>query len=207
MFKNAKVTYPKRKDILQDCKVEGMPESSKETIYDTVLLNFQLANRKTYIHRIIYVGEHKFPWEEELMVESFRHTIDRVNENYVLEKLTGFLLCYRFYFAHMVEGDEDAINAHLGMLLNNKSLKPYFGDMKLLIHVSHINRRFMIDWNFYKGMPSRLLGDIDPNSSLEDTGRHIYNCIKRIHNLVATFVEDNYVPEASVHDDWEMSYC
>ncbi|XP_074029656.1 uncharacterized protein isoform X1 [Leptinotarsa decemlineata] len=192
MFKNVKVNYPKRKTALQESKVEGIQEPVRETMYDILLENFHIADRKTFIHRIIYVGEHHFSGEDDTIIQCFQKSVNQVNESFCLEPITGFLLCYRRHFVHMIEGDEDSINSHLHILLNDKELKQNLGVMKLLIHVSHINRRYISDWASYKAIPPKLLGQIDPNSSLEDSGRQIYNCIKKVYNLVATFVDENY---------------
>lgn len=58
--------------------------------------------QKTYIHRVIYVGEQYFGKDEQI-VEYFSDTVKRANSVFHHEKVTGFLLIYTKYFIHLIE--------------------------------------------------------------------------------------------------------
>ncbi|KAJ8956419.1 hypothetical protein NQ314_006747 [Rhamnusium bicolor] len=192
------VNYPKRRQK-KDLHVEGVPEPVRETIYDIVLKNFKLAGRvpqydKPLTNRSHFCTE-LFIWENilpprETISQMFQNIINKVNDEYCLEKLTGFLLIYTKCFIHIVEGDEDSVNKHLRLLLDNEMYMKYLGTLKLLICVHHINQRFQNKWTSYNGTPSKLLEEINVNSSLQDTGRHIYNCIKKMYNLIFLYIEN-----------------
>jgi hypothetical protein len=56
----------------------------------------------TYLHRIIYVGEHSFS-ENPTVKQFFEGIIMKVNSQDPDEILTGFMLYYYRLFVHIVE--------------------------------------------------------------------------------------------------------
>ncbi|CAH1156140.1 unnamed protein product [Phaedon cochleariae] len=195
MNREVKVNYPKRRTQLKESKQQGLQPPVRRNMYEIVLENFQIARRVTFLHRIIYVGEHTFPPNGDMIKQCFSSCINIVNDSNCLESLTGFLLYYNRYFVHLVEGDEDSLNAHIGILLSNEKFQKHLKVMKLIINVSHINQRFIMNWNCCSGVPSKLLSEFDENCSLEDSGRIIFNCVKKMYATVTSFVEDSYSPD------------
>ncbi|XP_060527577.1 uncharacterized protein LOC132702803 isoform X2 [Cylas formicarius] len=165
-------------------------EPERHSMYQILLENLKIANRATYLHRIIYVGEHYFQSCDDAK-DVFENIIKKCNETYCIEKLSGFFLYYSKYFVHMVEGDEDNLNKHLGFLLDHHARHFVFlGPVKLLIHVSHINQRFFEDWICYAAVPPMLLEKLDLKVDLHQSGRHIYNCIKKVYGLLGKYSEN-----------------
>ncbi|KAJ8959727.1 hypothetical protein NQ317_005985 [Molorchus minor] len=204
MFRRGHVTYPKRRKKTEVMKCDGVPEPVRKSTYDIVKENFKVVNRVSYLHRIIYVSEHSFKRDnQDTTLEDFMaKTINEVNNQYSLELLSGFLLIYTKYFVHLVEGNEGSLHRHLVYMMADEEHKKFLGIQKLLIHVSHIRKRLVDSWIFYYGSPSKLLTEIDINSDLENSGRIIFNCIKKMYNLVLTFDDDEY---QSRHSHAEIS--
>ncbi|XP_066151884.1 uncharacterized protein [Euwallacea fornicatus] len=87
-------------------------------------------------------------------------------------------------------GDEDNLNKHLGLLLDESGHHyESLGVIKLLIHVSNINQRFLEDWIAYTGAPCKFHEKIDINADVQISGKWIYNCIKKLYSLIGTFGE------------------
>ena len=79
-------------------------EPQRKSILDNLLENFKLANRVTYVHRLIYIGEHYFNVSSVKNInEVFESIIKRINDYCHDEKLTGYLLHYDHYFCHVIE--------------------------------------------------------------------------------------------------------
>ncbi|XP_050305255.1 uncharacterized protein LOC126742573 [Anthonomus grandis grandis] len=188
-----KVNYPKKKPRLKQQDFGDVGEPERVSQYEILMENLKIANRVTFLHRIIYVGQHTFMNYQECR-NIFSEIISKCNETYCMEKLTGFLLYYREYFVHMVEGDEDNVNKHLKYLLDKnanhyKNLKA----LKLLIHISNINQRFSDGWQPFTGIPSKLLEKLDVESldvDFRQSSRYVYNCIKKLYSLIGSYCED-----------------
>ncbi|CAG9769020.1 unnamed protein product [Ceutorhynchus assimilis] len=196
--KAPKVNYPKKKPRINIDDFGDTSEPERHSLYQTLLDNLKLYGRATFLHRIIYVGNHDFPNYDECRV-SFHSIITKCNEGYCIETLSGFLLFYPRYFVHMVEGDEDSLNKHIGVLIDpNSSYFQYLGQIKLLLHASNINQRFLEDWMSITGIPAKLLEKLDLNSDFEQSGRHVYNCIKKMYSLISVNVEDFGQPTTHV---------
>ncbi|KAJ8924855.1 hypothetical protein NQ315_001010 [Exocentrus adspersus] len=191
MFHDVRVTYPKKRKPIEDHVIEEIQEPARKTMYDVVLENFRVLKRVSFVHRTVYIGEHQFFSDSDRLEDLFSSTIQAVNEAYTAEKLTGFLLCYTKYFLHLVEGDEDSIYKHLGLLMKKKERATHLGAIKLLVHVSHVSKRVIQDWTAYVGTPSQYLGKINIDCELEEAERHIYNCIRKMYNLVFAYVHQN----------------
>jgi hypothetical protein len=56
----------------------------------------------TYLHRIIYVGEHSFR-DDPTVKQLFEEIIMDLNSQDPDEILTGFLLCYDGFLIHILE--------------------------------------------------------------------------------------------------------
>ncbi|CAG9836174.1 unnamed protein product [Diabrotica balteata] len=141
MFKSVKVRYPRIKKKAADTKPVGIAEPKRTTMYDVVLDNFKVASRKTFLHRVIYMGEHSFI-TPDLLTSVFSETVYKANHNdHLIEKLTGLLIRYPKNFIHLLEGDEDIIYSQIGFLLSTKAYKKYLGNMKLVTNISHIHSR------------------------------------------------------------------
>ncbi|XP_066246787.1 uncharacterized protein [Euwallacea similis] len=187
-MKKVKVNYPRKSTRLHiDDFFAAEPE--RKSMYQVMKENLKAFNRVTFLHRIIYVGEHKFKSFDEAR-KLFDRIIKKCNDSYCMEKLSGFFLYYNQYFVHMVEGDEDNVNKHLGLLLDKSEYHfENLGVIKLLVHVSNINQRFLEDWIACTGAPSKFLEKFDINANLQTQRRWIYNCIKKIYSLIGTFGE------------------
>ncbi|CAH1977641.1 unnamed protein product [Acanthoscelides obtectus] len=187
--KTVNVKYPKLRDQkTKKLEHDLVQEPARKTLFDRIMANFKMMERRTYLHRIIYVGEHDIASDLPSMLVN---TVTAVNEaENTVEKLTGFLLVYQKCFLHMVEGSEDSITKHVGLVLNkygdNKELK----NLKLLIQVSHILKRVCPEWQTYFGVPSKLLSPLEEEASMEETGRRLYTCVRCIYNLLGAFAKD-----------------
>lgn len=58
--------------------------------------------------------------------------------------------------------------------------------------MSNILQRFLPEWTHYYGQPAKLLGEIKRDCSIQETGRHLYTCIRKLYSFVAQFAQDNY---------------
>lgn len=170
----------------------GIPEPVRKTMYDVVLENLEIADRKTYLHRLIIVGEHLF--KDDQICTLFSESLSQANAQICYERVTGFLLHYNRHFIHMVEGDENAIHRQISCLFNHK-LFHKLGNVKVLMHISHIKKRLSPDWTHYYGIPSKLLGEIKVDSTIQEAGRYLYTCVRKFFNFVRVFIADNYFSE------------
>ncbi|XP_030746643.1 uncharacterized protein LOC115875356 [Sitophilus oryzae] len=190
MRRGVKVNYPQKKPKLKLEDLGDVKEPERHSMYQVLMDNLKIAKRNTYLHRIIYIGEHKFPCFDDASAV-FQQIINKCNETYCIEKLSGFFLYYSQYFVHMVEGDEDNLNKHLKYLLDVAAEHaPYLGNMKLLIHISHINQRFIDGWMSYTSKPAKLLEKLDIEADLQYSARFIYNFIKKIYFLCSNYADD-----------------
>ncbi|KAF5269970.1 hypothetical protein FQR65_LT05769 [Abscondita terminalis] len=162
-------------------------EPTRQTFLNVILDNLKRANRINYIHRLIYIGEHSFPSENNALCSAMKRSIDMVNGSYNDEPLTGIFLHYPKYFCHLLEGSEDSIVKHLLLLTENENNKTYLGRMKMLVCYHHINQRFVSDWKSISEKPPTLLEKLDAEQSdLHRSYRYIYNCIKKLYKLADT---------------------
>ncbi|XP_048519004.1 uncharacterized protein LOC125503117 [Dendroctonus ponderosae] len=191
------VNYPKKKPRINLEQLGEVKEPERRSMYQVMLQNLKAANRATFLHRIIYVGEHRLAGYEPAK-ELFAAIISQCNETYCIERLTGFLLYYSRHFVHMVEGDEDNVNKHLRLLL---ACEAPLGRTKLLIHVSNINQRFFEEWTSYTDAPSKLLERLDVDADLQQSGRCIYNCIKKLYALMGSLAHDLLGESADQQED------
>ncbi|KAF7287350.1 uncharacterized protein LOC143191307 [Rhynchophorus ferrugineus] len=199
MKKNVKVNYPKPKPKIRLEDLGDVKEPERYSMYHILMENLKLAKRATYLHRIIYTGHHTFDCYDKAK-KVFQQIITKCNETYCIEKLTGFLLYYPEYFVHMVESDEDNLNKHLKYLLQpDADHSTNLGKVKLLIHVSHINQRFIDGWASFTGIPSKLLEKLDVEADLQSSARFIYNCIKRIYMLISNYSDDQLKEKTDSH--------
>ncbi|KAJ8890682.1 hypothetical protein PR048_010191 [Dryococelus australis] len=78
--------------------------SNPQSVLDVVLNSASVAGRKTYLHRMVYIGEHNLPLQgKDNIFNVFEHNIWKINEGCRDEILTGFLLVYSTHFAHILE--------------------------------------------------------------------------------------------------------
>nr|CAH7768499.1 unnamed protein product [Callosobruchus chinensis] len=188
--KAAKMKYPKlEKHRKENYKDFTLNEPVRRMLFDKVLDNLKMLERVTYIHRIIYIGEHSSVPELPSMIATTMNLVDDQPDN--AEKLTGFLLVYQKFFVHMVEGSEDMINEHIGTMLRKYASTKEIRNMKLLIQVSHVLKRLCPEWMCYFGVPPKLLTALEEDASMEETGRRLYTCLRQTYNLITTFVKDN----------------
>ncbi|XP_072384121.1 uncharacterized protein [Diabrotica undecimpunctata] len=192
MFKSVKVRYPRLKKKAADTKPVGIAEPTRTTMFDIVLDNFKLASRKTFLHRVIYMGEHSFI-TPDLLTSVFSETVYKANHNdHLIEKLTGLLIRYPNNFIHLLEGDEDIIYSQIGFLLSTKAYKKYLGNMKLITNISHIHSRYANDWLSVGGLTPHLLESLDPNVPIDIYGYYttmlvtkIYIVLKKINKTLS----------------------
>ncbi|XP_057658632.1 uncharacterized protein LOC130895399 isoform X2 [Diorhabda carinulata] len=184
MFKSVKVNYPKKKVKVNDMRVIGVPEPDRKTMYDIVLENFQIAGRKTFLQRIIYIGEHCFV-RYDGMVNFFTETINGANHH------RRILIKYQRHFIHFLEGDEDAIYEHIKLLLKHDQYGNVLENLKLLAIIHHINCRYATEWTCMSGNPPQLLEKIDPNSSIEVAGSVTYGCILKLYDILEKLIKIN----------------
>lgn len=170
----------------------GIPEPVRKTLYDVVLENLEISNRKTYLHRLIIAGEHSF--KDDQILHLFCESVDKTNENFHYENLTGILLYYARHFIQMIEADETTIYRYLTYLLNNR-LYNKLGKAKVLMHTSHIKDRLFPDFVTYFGVPSKILGDIKWEETPQESGRHLYLFLRKFYNFVKVFHDDYYQPD------------
>lgn len=120
MKHQGQVTYPKKRSRLRLENLADAAEPQRQSLYQTLQNNLKafdrvslklktgnqtnakLSSKATFLHRIIYVGEHKFESYEQAK-DVFYGTIKKCNEAYCIEKLSGFLLYYNRFFIHVVE--------------------------------------------------------------------------------------------------------
>ncbi|XP_017780116.1 PREDICTED: uncharacterized protein LOC108565266 [Nicrophorus vespilloides] len=154
-------------------------------MYDVMCANMKFAGRVTFVHRIIYIGEHSFPQfddEDENISDLFRENIQTVNSQYCEEYLTGFLLYYTKYFCHVVEGSEESIHKHLQMLLTNPETAKHLGRMKILVAYHHINQRFLKTWTEINAKPPTLLEKVD-NQDISAVMAKVMICLQKLYKL------------------------
>lgn len=172
----------------KESKTFGIVEPVRKTMYDVVLENLQIAERKTFLHRLIIVGQHSF--KDDRISNLFSDSVSEVNATFNFEKVTGLLLHYNKHFIHMVEGDEKAIHRQIRCLFNHKLFQK-IEKVKVLMHISHIKSRLVTDWLHYHGVPSKRLGEANMEGSVEEATRHLYTCIRKFYNFVKLYTADN----------------
>ncbi|KAK4876793.1 hypothetical protein RN001_009299 [Aquatica leii] len=163
-------------------------EPVRRTLLNVLLDNLKEANRKIYVHRLIYIGEHSFPTTSTISISDvMKNTVDTVNSHYNDENLSGIFLHYPKYFCHLLEGSEDSIIKHLLLLTENEENKKFLGRMKMLVCYHHINQRFLTQWISITSRPPTLLERLDAEQiDLYRSYRHNYNCIKKLYKLAQT---------------------
>ncbi|XP_050507444.1 uncharacterized protein LOC114340864 [Diabrotica virgifera virgifera] len=200
MFKSVKVRYPRLKKRTAEQKPVGTPEPRRTTMYDVVLDNFKLASRRTFLHRVIYIGEHNFI-TPDLLTSVFSETVNKANRNdRLIEKITGLLIRYPKHFIHLLEGDEDVIYSQIGYLLITKAYKKYLGNMKLVTNISHVHSRYANDWLSVSGLTPHLLESLDPDAPIDIYGHYtiilvtkIYKVLKRINKTLCGSICDGTI--------------
>lgn len=173
-----------------------MVEPTNKSMLDFLDRTLKILNRKTFIHRLIYIGEHSFPERPgpdrlTTLQEAMQITVDDVNHDCWAEPITGVLLHYPNYFVHLIDGSENSLNNHLRSLLDNYGEK--LGKMKLLVVYHHINQRFFDVWEARTGKPPTLLEKINPRSNIDETFRYIDICLTKMYTLANQLrVQDDY---------------
>nr|CAI5823204.1 unnamed protein product [Callosobruchus analis] len=188
--KATKVRYPKlKKHVKENYKDVSVNEPVRRMLFDKVVENLKLLERVTHLHRIVYIGEHSSAPELSSMIVSTVTSME--NQSNAPDKLTGFLLIYQKFFLHMVEGTEDKINEHVGIILRKYGTTKELRNMKLLIQVSHVLKRLCPEWMSYSGVPPKLLTPLEEDPNMEETARRLYICLRQTYVLISTFVKDN----------------
>ncbi|XP_018329194.1 uncharacterized protein LOC108739680 [Agrilus planipennis] len=160
----------------------SLPEPKRESVYEILQINLKRADRRTFVHRTIVVGEHSFgvnwTWGVE---EVFRSIITEINEAYTDENLTGLLICYPSFFCHLVEGSEEALIEYISTLF--KKYDNQLGSVKFLAPFHHIYKRAIDKWITVKGNPPRLLNKIEDDCDISETCHHALVCMKKLFKL------------------------
>ncbi|KDR23565.1 testis-expressed protein 47-like isoform X2 [Zootermopsis nevadensis] len=163
----------------------------RRSVYDLVKERFRIGERVTYLHRVIYVGEHSFS-ENPTMKQFFEGIIMEVNSQDPDEILTGFLLYYHKLFVHIVEGSEATILRHLRRvyaLIDGGEAR--LGTMRVLIVCHNINERFFKQWTGCMARPPSLEGT-DPTCDAQ-TWQNVRACVTKMYKLSAFLNQQSMV--------------
>lgn len=174
-------SFSKKKKVFKKPEPIGIQEPPRKSLYQVIQNNFKVADRTTYIHRLIYIGEHKFRGEE--ISELYERVVKEVNHQYNEEPLTGFILYYPTYFCVCIDGCEDSIHKHLEYIFGNPEIEENFGRTKCLVAYHHIGQRLLNNWMSFTSRPATLLEKIDFNMGIEKTYVNVMTCIQRMYRL------------------------
>lgn len=173
------------------------------SLLDILHKSLSLIDRKTFVHRLIYFGEHSFGESSIPIEKAMKKAVDETNNLCWDEPLSGLLIYYPSYFVHLVDGSEKSINNHLLFLM--RDYKKYLGGMKILLTFHHINQRFFDVWGARTAKPPTLLEKINPNADADETFRHIDRCITKIYSVAVKLrvweTEDEPKTIDSIRDD------
>ncbi|XP_046398351.1 uncharacterized protein LOC124165107 [Ischnura elegans] len=123
------------------------------SLLDCLLRGLQLSNKKTFIYRVVYVGQHTYQNLNQLF-EYFKNNIQKCNSAFCDEKLSGFLLIYDSLLIHMVEGSEESIVNHFQILCDDMDNSADLSNLRVLIVWPHVPYRKTSNWFAYKGTPN-----------------------------------------------------
>ncbi|XP_044735742.1 testis-expressed protein 47-like [Chrysoperla carnea] len=143
--------------------------------------NLEIANRVTFIHRVIYVGDHSFT-EDPSIAEAFG-TAMKLLEGRGWEPLSGLLLYYERYYIHMIEGPEESIMRHLKRVFLNPKYSPHLKRGKIVVAYHNINQRFFKKWGARTASPPTLLTNLDANANTDEYLRIIRSFLEKMYNL------------------------
>ncbi|XP_071052057.1 uncharacterized protein [Onthophagus taurus] len=182
---------------------------TKRSVLNVIKENMKGASKAAYLHRLIYIGDHKFQTSDGLddaIEDYFETVITAVNSFYAEEKLTGFLLHYQRYFCVIIDGTEQGLVRHLRKLLFDDSKDPAgprFGRLKLLVAYHHVNQRIIKEWTATSGRPPTLLEKLNPNADLTETMEKVKYVIEKLYSLggILNVTEKAKPPEPVVVDD------
>ncbi|KAF2881014.1 hypothetical protein ILUMI_25162 [Ignelater luminosus] len=159
-------------------------EPVRRTFLNVLCDNLKLAEKVIFVHRLIYIAEHSFSdYSGSSIGDCMEKIVQKVNDSYHDEPLTGLLVCYPKYFCHIIEGSEDSLYKHLVLLMSDEANRKKLGRTKMLVCYHHINQRFLPGWMAMTGKPPTLVEKIDVNSDLYRTSRHVYHCVRKLYKL------------------------
>ncbi|GJQ68474.1 hypothetical protein Trydic_g17051 [Trypoxylus dichotomus] len=174
--------------------------TKQPSFLDALLQNFNLHERSTFVHRLIYIGNfvtNDPAPEDQPLIEAFRRCIKLINERYFDEKLSGFLLLYDQHFCHVLEGSEESIIRFLTLMYENEILKMKLGTVKMVVVYHHLNQRLIEDWMVLVATQSPYSDEDDSVKKDESTNFYKKHCIDKLYHLGLS-LRQNKMPE---HED------
>ncbi|CAH0547979.1 unnamed protein product [Brassicogethes aeneus] len=178
---------PVKLSVFKTEQIIGVKEPKRTTLYDVVLNNFKALKRETFIHRLIYIGEHCFKEPDEL-ASLYEKIIYEINtSNLVDERQTGFLLFYPKFFVIIIDGSGNSICKHLKDIAKYRENLP---KLKVLVFIHNVNQRVCDTFYTFTSLPSQLVDKIDHMSDLQTTMTLTANCIKKMYELVTAFLKN-----------------
>ncbi|XP_034239980.1 uncharacterized protein LOC117644540 [Thrips palmi] len=130
------------------------------------------TNRTTYLHRLLYIGDHKLG--RSGVEVHMRNLVNAQAESAREEALTGFLLAYQNYFIHLVEGSESTLTRHLDAVVNSDPEDgSQIGRVKILLEIAHIFKRCMPSWSSRSAVPPTLASQVKQDAAAAEMARHV----------------------------------
>ncbi|KXZ75523.1 uncharacterized protein LOC135267436 [Tribolium castaneum] len=176
-------------------------EPIRRSLYDVVQTNLKIAKRVTYIHRLLYIGEHSFTPRE--IVEAMEKNYKLTNTGYCTEPLSGILLYYANHFCYIAEGSEEALHKHLSLLFEHESER--LENVRLLSAIHHVKARFWNEWMSHFGRPAERVEEFDSNSGLESSMMYVTECCERLYKFANAFISDQLKARAKREEESDSS--
>ncbi|XP_049860230.1 testis-expressed protein 47-like [Schistocerca gregaria] len=155
----------------------------RRSLYDVLKGNLAAAGRRTFLHRLIYIGRHTFE-EQQAVTQFYETTIKVINDGYCDEPLTGLFLWYNEYFVHSLEGSEETLNRHLQLLLEQIETGVIaISAMKVILVSYHIKQRFFQQWISRPVHAHTLPERISPDSDMDKTAQLLQTFIGKLYQL------------------------
>ncbi|XP_044270608.1 probable ATP-dependent RNA helicase DDX5 [Tribolium madens] len=164
-------------------------------------LSFRKKFQVTYIHRLLYIGEHSF--SSSGIVEAMEKNYKLTNTGYLTEPLSGILLYYANYFCYIAEGSEEALHKHLSLLFEHESEN--IDNVRLLSAIHHVKARFWNEWMSHFGRPAERVEEFDLNSGLESSMMYVTECCERLYKFANAFISDQLKARAKREEDSDSS--
>ncbi|XP_026275403.2 testis-expressed protein 47-like [Frankliniella occidentalis] len=145
---------------------------ARQSMLDVVKNCLLSSGRSTYLHRLLYVGEHGLGRGglEEFMKNVVSAQGDQLRE----EGLTGFLLVYQDHFIHLVEGSESTLTRHLQRVVDpGVEEAPKIKRVKVIFEATHINKRCLSSWTSRSASPPKLAAVPKAGAAVAETARQV----------------------------------
>ncbi|XP_046995570.1 testis-expressed protein 47-like isoform X1 [Schistocerca americana] len=155
----------------------------RRSLYNVIKENLAAAGRRTFLHRMIYIGRHNFE-DQQAITQFFEATIKTINGGYCDEPLTGLFLWYNDYFIHVLEGSEETLNRHLKFLLKQIEASVIaISAMKILLMYHHIKQRFFQQW-IARPVNAHFLPEcISLDCDRDKTAQLLQTCVGKLYQL------------------------